>query len=86
MSEINPIIDMDNIDKTLDCTGVKCPMPIVRTSQAVKTLTVGQILQVSASDPAFEIDINAWSDKTGHKIIKLFCENDITYALIQVTG
>ena len=53
---------------TLDCSGLACPMPIVKISQAIKTIETGNQLEVIATDPAFETDVHAWARKTGHEL------------------
>jgi tRNA 2-thiouridine synthesizing protein A len=44
----------------LDARGLNCPMPIVRTAQAIKTLTTGQLLEVLATDPGSVADFAAY--------------------------
>ncbi|MGO9179085.1 MAG: sulfurtransferase TusA family protein, partial [Candidatus Limnocylindrales bacterium] len=39
------------IAQRVDAKGLSCPMPIVKTAQAMKTLTTGQLLEVLATDP-----------------------------------
>ena len=56
-------------DEVLDSREVSCPLPIIQTAQAIQDLASGQTLLVMASDPGFEPDINAWSSRTGNKII-----------------
>ena len=53
----------------LDARGLKCPMPIVRTAQQIKTLAPGQLLEVLATDPGAVADFAAWSRTTGHAIV-----------------
>jgi tRNA 2-thiouridine synthesizing protein A len=53
----------------LDAKGLKCPMPVVRTAQAIKTLTSGQLLEVLATDPGAVADFAAWSRSTGHALV-----------------
>jgi tRNA 2-thiouridine synthesizing protein A len=53
----------------LDARGMKCPMPIVRTAQQIKTLAPGQLLEVLATDPGAVADFAAWSRTTGHAIV-----------------
>jgi tRNA 2-thiouridine synthesizing protein A len=53
----------------LDARGLKCPMPIVRTAQAIKDLTPGQLLEVVATDPGSVADFAAWSRTTGHELV-----------------
>jgi len=56
-------------DKVLDCSGLLCPMPILKTSQAIKDVEVGQVLKVIATDPGAPADIEAWARQTGHELL-----------------
>ncbi len=56
-------------DKVLDCTGLLCPIPVVKTSQAIKEIEVGQILQMIATDPGAPPDMDAWARQTGHEMV-----------------
>ena len=38
-------------DQVLDCSGLACPLPVLKTAQAIKTLAVGQILELIATLP-----------------------------------
>lgn len=58
-------------DATIDCEGMNCPMPIVRTSQKMKTMLAGQTLEVTATDPAFAADVRAWVAKMGHELVAI---------------
>jgi tRNA 2-thiouridine synthesizing protein A len=57
------------VDQVLDCTGLLCPIPVVKTSKAIKTIEVGQVLQMIATDPGAPPDMEAWSRQTGHEMI-----------------
>jgi len=56
-------------DQTLDCTGLACPMPILKTKKAVDGLQVGQVLKMIATDPGAVPDVNAWASKTGQELL-----------------
>jgi TusA-related sulfurtransferase len=58
-------------DVQLDCQGLRCPIPIVRISQAMKTMHAGQILEVTANDRAFNADVRAWVSKMGHELLAI---------------
>jgi tRNA 2-thiouridine synthesizing protein A len=58
------------IMQTLDARGLNCPMPIVKTAQAIKTIESGQLLEVLATDPGSVKDFAAWSRTTGHELIE----------------
>jgi tRNA 2-thiouridine synthesizing protein A len=58
-----------NSDQTLDCTGLACPMPILKTKKAVDGLKIGQILKMISTDAGSVPDVTAWSKKTGHELL-----------------
>ena len=66
-------------DKTLDCKGLLCPMPIVKTSKASKEMTSGQVLEVLSTDKAFQADIQAWCKQTGNNLTA-FSESDSVFS------
>lgn len=57
------------VDSNLDCTGMSCPMPILKTKKAVDGLQVGQVLQMTATDPGSVKDVEAWASKTGQQLL-----------------
>lgn len=56
--------------QTLDARGLNCPMPIVKTAQAIKTVEPGQLLEVLATDPGSVKDFAAWSRTTGNALVE----------------
>ena len=56
-------------DQTLDCSGLNCPMPVIKTSKAIKQLEVGQVLKVISTDSGSPPDMEAWSNQTGHALL-----------------
>jgi tRNA 2-thiouridine synthesizing protein A len=58
------------ITQQVDARGLSCPMPIVRTAQAIKPLAVGAIIEVLATDPGSVKDFAAWSRSTGHALVE----------------
>jgi tRNA 2-thiouridine synthesizing protein A len=57
-------------DIQVDARGLNCPMPIVKTAQAVKGMTSGQTLEVLATDPGSTKDFAAWSKTTGNEMVE----------------
>ena len=71
---------MSNIaefDAEVDCIGVYCPMPLSMTKEKIDDINIGQILKITADDPAAEEDFKRWAKRTGHKIIKIEKEEQI---------
>jgi tRNA 2-thiouridine synthesizing protein A len=58
-----------NVDAELDCRGMSCPIPILKTKKAIDGLTAGQILKMIATDPGSVNDINAWTKRTGNELV-----------------
>lgn len=72
-------------EKKLDATGLFCPEPVFRTKIEIERLQVGDILTVSADDPAAEDDISRWVTRNGHELIDM--KNDgsvITFKIKKV--
>jgi len=58
------------ISQVLDARGLSCPMPIVKTAQAIKPLPSGALLELLATDPGSVKDVAAWSRSTGNAIVE----------------
>lgn len=58
------------VDLTLDCRGTLCPMPVIRMSQAIKKIEVGQVIEMLTTDPGSVPDMAAWSKQTGHELLR----------------
>lgn len=58
------------IDQTLDCKGLRCPLPVLKTKQALDKMQVGQILEMFSTDPGSKPDMAAFSKRTGHEILE----------------
>lgn len=56
-------------DHQLDCVGLYCPMPIVKTSQKMKELKVGEVLEIIADDEGIRQDMPAWAETTGNEFL-----------------
>ena len=54
----------------LDTKGLLCPMPVIRTQDAIKKLTTGDVIEITATDPGTMHDIPAWCRVHGHELIK----------------
>ncbi|MBI2860445.1 MAG: sulfurtransferase TusA family protein [Chloroflexi bacterium] len=56
-------------DQSLDCMGLYCPMPIVRTAERIKKLKVGEVLEVLSDDQGIKQDMPAWCESTGNEYL-----------------
>jgi tRNA 2-thiouridine synthesizing protein A len=58
----------------LDVRRLLCPLPVIRVQDRVKTLSIGDRLQVVATDPGVMQDIPAWCRINGHRILQADAE------------
>lgn len=46
-----------------------CPYPIMLLSLNIKSVNVGEVVEIKATDPAFERDLISWAEETGHEVL-----------------
>lgn len=56
-------------DKVLDTSGLLCPLPVIKTSKAIKEVEIGQVVKMISTDPGAPPDMAAWSRQTGHELL-----------------
>jgi tRNA 2-thiouridine synthesizing protein A len=71
--------------RVLDCIGLYCPMPVMRTDDEIDKLAIGETLEVLADDPAAEEDLKAWAKRTGQRILEIGKTNEGMRFLIRKT-
>ena len=64
-------------DKALDCRGLKCPMPILKTKIALGSLQIGQVLEMIATDKGSKPDMAAFIEQTGHQLVSMSEEDGV---------
>jgi peroxiredoxin family protein/rhodanese-related sulfurtransferase/TusA-related sulfurtransferase len=53
----------------VDVSGLECPGPIIKLKHTIDEMQTGEQVEMTATDPAFPIDVQAWSNSTGNIII-----------------
>lgn len=69
--------------KTVDVRGHACPIPIIKTSLAMKEAASGEVFEVIANDLGFHRDIKAWCDKTQNTLEGIAIYGNETIATIR---
>ncbi len=67
----------------LDCTGLQCPLPVIKTAQAMKKIEIGQVLELIATDPGVEPDMKAWSSRTGNELVDITQDGDVFHVFLR---
>ncbi len=57
-------------DKIIDLKGMPCPMPVIKISQEIMTVAVGQVVEAITTDPGALADFPAWAASTGQEIVQ----------------
>jgi len=70
-------------DSTLDCFGLLCPMPIVKTAAKIKELEPGQVLEIVSTDEGIKEDMPAWCKATGHEFLGIEQAGDVYKAYVR---
>ena len=55
----------------VDACGLQCPGPIMKLKKAMDSATVGDRVEVQATDAGFPCDAGAWCKSTGNKIVEM---------------
>jgi tRNA 2-thiouridine synthesizing protein A len=72
-------------DVVLDAKGLVCPLPVLRARKAIKSLAVGEILEIHATDPASRLDVPHFCDATGNELIETRKEGEVLIFRIRKT-
>ena len=64
-------------DRVLDCIGLFCPMPIIKTNIELRTMKSGEVLEILADDSGFEADLPNWCKMSGQLFLGMEKEGNI---------
>ncbi|PNK60396.1 sulfurtransferase TusA family protein [Psychrobacter sp. FDAARGOS_221] len=64
-STLDGVSDEINIAALVDGRGLACPMPLLKTKVALRTLAEGDSVYVLATDPNSQIDLAAFCQQSG---------------------
>ena len=72
-------------DRELDASNLLCPMPVIRTQDAMRDMSPSQRLTVRFTDPGALNDIPTWCRINGHRVIET-CEDEAGWCMIVEKG
>jgi tRNA 2-thiouridine synthesizing protein A len=62
---------------TIDATGLRCPLPVLRARKVLKGMPDGALLEVLATDTAAPADFEAFCRETGHTLVTIEQDDDV---------
>jgi len=68
----------------IDTRRLLCPMPVIRTQDAIASCSSGDIVHVFGTDPGIKQDIPAWCRINGHQVIRVDDHGDEIEITIEV--
>lgn len=81
MSDLQELV----INKEIDARGSFCPGPLLELIRGVKSIGVGDTVQVLSSDPGSNRDIPAWVAKAKHEMVGVYPEQGYSRFVIRKT-
>lgn len=70
-------------DLLLDASGLRCPIPIIRTKLLISKLAKDEKLLVVVTDPSYKIDCMVFTRHTGHLLLQSWQEGEKFYFMLQ---
>ena len=67
---------MIEFDIEVDAVGLHCPLPLLRLKKALKDMQSGEVVRVTATDPAAHLDFGVYAEQTDNEIIEYIREDD----------
>lgn len=67
----------------VDARGRSCPMPIIELMKVIRSIGVGEAVEVLADDRAFPADIAAWCRKTRNELVSLEEKAGVHVAIVR---
>lgn len=71
------------VERVLDCTGQACPLPVINTAKTIKTIEIGGVLELLATDPGVEPDMKAWSTRTKNTLLGIERAGDVYHVFLR---
>lgn len=70
--------------EVLDCKGMKCPQPVLKTAIKANILPPGTVLEVQADCPSFPNDIQKWCADSGKVLVSIVDQGGVHVATVQL--
>ena len=68
-AEVIPI-EVGNL-KVVNACGLQCPGPVLKLKESMDEMAVGETMKITASDPGFYKDVQAWANVTGNELVEV---------------
>lgn len=73
-----------SVRRTVDSRGSFCPGPITDLFKAYRQASIGDVIELLATDPAAESDVKAWAERSGNKVLEVSREKDFLKIVVEI--
>lgn len=73
-------VDVNVLSLKVDACGLQCPGPILKLKKAFDEASVGDVVEVVATDPGFARDVQSWCKSTGNRLLSVETDKGIVTA------
>ena len=81
---VDPLSHRQTADVSLDLTGLKCPLPVLKARRQAGKMTAGTVFEVKADDPAAPLDFDHFCETTSHRLIASETIDGVFHFMIEV--
>ena len=74
---------MRDFDTELNCEGLNCPLPVLKTKKTIDGMSSGELLKMTATDPGSVNDMDSWSKRTGNELVSHLEDSGVHTYLIK---
>jgi tRNA 2-thiouridine synthesizing protein A len=78
-------MEQEAVALAIDAKGLACPMPIFKAKQGLKSVQVGEVVEVLCTDPGSMADFKAFANSTGHELLAAEQQDKIYRFLLRRT-
>lgn len=78
-----PLVPTEDGALRSDCRGLLCPLPIVEAGKALRTLAVGDVLEILSDDPAVDLDLRDWAAANRQELLFIRQDGDVFCARVR---
>lgn len=67
----------------VDASGLRCPEPVMLLHQGIRTIAVGKVLKLIATDPSTQRDVHRFCAYLGHELVAEGVAEDVFWCVIR---
>jgi tRNA 2-thiouridine synthesizing protein A len=65
----------------VDATGLSCPMPVIELAKAIDGVAIGELVGLTATDPAARVDVPVWCRMQRH-LLRAMTDSDGSWRFV----